>query len=234
MGARSGRGALCGAAGMLVLVRISRGEGGEYMKIAKITTLLGAIGAIGLFGMTAPAVRADISPSAFGTADLGGGLTRFDYEITVSSTQRIETGDYFTIYDFAGYQAGSAVAPANWAISEQNLGIDVTGQDDSADADSASIPNLTFTYTGVPTINGEVVLGTFSATTDLSGPVVAVADKFSGRGTQKLTGLKNGNTTNLLLPSASTVPEPISMALLLPGLAPVAMAIRRRRKSDRA
>jgi hypothetical protein len=61
------------------------------------------------------------------------------------------TGSYVTIYDIAGYYAGSLVSPTNWYCTAQ-----LNGQTPSnvIVTDSASIVNVTCTYTGAPVLTG--------------------------------------------------------------------------------
>lgn len=60
------------------------------------------------------------------------------------------TGSYVTIYDIAGY-AGSLVSPTNWTCTAQLTG---TTPSNVTVADSASIFNVTCTYTGAPVLTG--------------------------------------------------------------------------------
>jgi hypothetical protein len=89
------------------------------------------------------------------TAD--GSDFRWSYTASVGSGIRVQTGDYFTIYDFGGLDGG-AIAPAGWTFSTA-----VTGPVPIllAPADDSTIPNVTFMYTGASII-GPASLGTFS------------------------------------------------------------------------
>jgi len=171
------------------------------------------------------AARADILP-ALGdptVTPLGGGLFQYDYHPFVSTTQRVETDDYFTIYDFPGLI--SASGPAGWTNSIQNTGITPLVLPN----DSASIPNVTFTRTG-GVIVGETPLGTFSLVSSYTNPVFQM-NNWAGRGTDIDSGFKNANLTNVKVPTTAPpaeTPEPGTMALLGLGAAPLFGRLRRR------
>ena len=67
-------------------------------------------------------------------------------------------GTFFTIYDFTGYIAGSAIVPPGWKLSVQLTGHTPSSQRPS---DNSKLQNLTFYYTG-PDIPGPAGLGDFS------------------------------------------------------------------------
>ena len=70
--------------------------------------------------------------------------------------------EYFTIYDFNGYIAGSAVARGSnlWDISEQDTNITPSHIALGAD-DDPLIANVAFTYVGTADVAGGSELGTF-------------------------------------------------------------------------
>jgi hypothetical protein len=177
------------------------------MRFIKTLTLAGALG-LGLLAVGGGAARADILPGAGDPTviSLGGGLFQYDYHPFVSSTQRVENGDYFTIYDFPGLTM-ALVLPI----------------------DSGSIPNVTFTYAG-PNIVGQQNLGIFSLVSTWTNPVFQMRN-FAGRGTDIDSNFKNANLTNVKVPTTrpeTTVPEPGTMALLGLGAAPLLGKLRRR------
>src|SRR5205823_5999434 len=51
-----------------------------------------------------------------------GDKYRWTYAIVLPSDSQLRTGDYFTIYDFGGYAAGSNVQPADWSFSASKVG----------------------------------------------------------------------------------------------------------------
>ena len=74
-------------------------------------------------------------------------------------------GTFITIYDFAGYIAGSCSGPSGWTCTTQNLGFT---PDSVLPGDDSRTPNITWTYTSGPTLLGQASgldLGRFSAQT---------------------------------------------------------------------
>jgi PEP-CTERM motif-containing protein len=96
------------------------------------------------------------------------GVYTWNYSVSVASDETLTTsgsvtrstppGTFFTIYDIVGYVASSASAPAGWSVSVQLLGITPSGANVT---DSASLENVTWTYTG-SNVAGPTVLSGFS------------------------------------------------------------------------
>lgn len=175
------------------------------------------------------AVKADIIPVFEGSAPNGGNTT-FSYTASVASGSRVNTGDYFTIYDFNGYVAGSEFAPADWAISVQNSGVTPAGQ---LLTDDAAVVNLTFTYTGLPTLFGPINpvggVGAFGA--DSTTAAIKALGQYASETHKHNPGQPDNNTLQsnqgfVVTPAA--VPETSSLMLLLPGLVPLGIMMRRR------
>jgi len=182
------------------------------------------------------AVKADIVPS-FNVATPVGGGTEFSYSIDISGGSKITnaansngTGaSFFTIYDFNGYVAGSAFAPADWDISIQNVGITPSGQ---LIVDDASVVNITFTYTGAAVV-GPVThfegTGAFGAVS--TNAATKPFGQYTSHTIKNNPGHPDNNTNQsnqgfLVTPAA--VPEASSLMLLLPGLVPLGVMLRRR------
>lgn len=100
-----------------------------------------------------------------------GGATVFNYSAKIASGDSIVAGDFFRIYDFGGYVAGSAVAPLGWAVTVSNLDLPPLTLSLSH-GDDAAIPNLTFTYVGTTPITGGADVAGFSAISPYNGAVV--------------------------------------------------------------
>ena len=92
------------------------------------------------------AVHADIIPSFAGTSAGGGTNTVWNYTINITSDQQVMTGDFFTIYDFGPFVAGSATQPAGWTFSSSLV---TTPPANTNPPDNPSLANLTWTYAGV-------------------------------------------------------------------------------------
>src|SRR5438034_9279056 len=128
-------------------------------RFVKALMLAGTIG-IGLMAVNAPA-RADIIPQLTLTSPspvIGGFL--WEYDATLTHEQFLKSGDFFTIYDFAGLLPMSNSQPANWMFSSANVGRTPGAV---TIVDNPGLPNLTWKYTGPDTSNGPTDLGIFSA-----------------------------------------------------------------------
>jgi hypothetical protein len=170
------------------------------------------LAAIGLFAMPTPAT-AGLLPTGWSVTPEAGNY-RWAYAIVMPTDSQLKTGDYFTIYDFNGYVAGTAVSPSTeWSFSTQNIGLTpplVLPNDDP------NLPNLSWTYTG-PTINvGQVGLGNFMATSMYQ---TAIESFFTARTHRASDGKVDTNitTTDVPVPGAG-VPEPATMVLAALGL----------------
>ena len=183
--------------------------------------------------MAGSAVKADIIP-LFNAATVVAGGCEFSYNVNIADGSRVNTGDYFTIYDFNGLASGSEFAPIDWSISEQLTGITPAGVDPSAfSGDSAGVMNITFTYIGIPTLFGPIApvsgtgaFGAVSATCITSGlgTYASHAHKSNPGSPDDNTVQANGGFT--VTPAA--VPETSSLMLLVPGLVPLSIMLRRR------
>src|SRR5205807_10629592 len=129
----------------------------NHTKFMRKAYLLGLV-AIGASILTA---RGDIIPTLSSTAPAVGGFT-LNYSANVTVDETVNTGDFFTIYDFGAIAPGSNMQPTGWTFSQALLGptpalVNAT--------DNPSILNLTWTYNGAAPISGSAVLGIFSVIT---------------------------------------------------------------------
>lgn len=182
---------------------------------------LGAI-TLGCFAFAAAPAKANLLPFLSTTSPNLDGTTTFNYSVSLSTDERIDGAGsgytaFFTIYDFAGYVAGSIVAPTNWSASAQLVGqtpVGVTVPDDP------NVWNLTFTYTGAATITGigQTFTG-FSAESIYSQ--VNNNGAFSQQST-KNAGPSSGGRDFGAGPESvpmSSVPEPSTLLMLGTGIA---------------
>lgn len=143
-----------------------------------------------------------------------GANTIFTYGIAVPSGDSIATGDFFRIYDFNGYIAGSITAPAGW-VATVALSNPVPPPDVVLNhGDDPAIENLIFTYTGSNPLLFGTVLSGFSATTSNVGlspnPKNAVAE-FTNTSAPNI-GASDPYRTDISVPSTTAaIPEPASM-----------------------
>jgi len=161
--------------------------------------------------------RAGLLPVSVTTAPEGD-FYRWTYSLTLPTETMLRSGDYFTIYDFAGYRPGSMTAPANWTGTSAERGPVPPGLLPS----DTNLPNLTWTYTGPTITAGAADLGTFSA---LSPYQVSTEGPFTARTHRTSDGLPDANITTTTVP-VPQVPEPST--LLLAGLGLPALGFARR------
>ena len=174
--------------------------------------------ALCLAGFAVP-LSANILPSLTSSGPSGID-TVFNYEINIGSDERLDPSGmgnqaYFTIYDFAGYVAGSAIAPAGWTITAQNVGVTPAG---ILPPDDPNVVNLTFSYVGSSTIigTGQNVAG-FSA---LSTDALETSGYFSQQATKNIgptAGQRDAGLGPIELPTGET-PEPRTLLLFGVGL----------------
>ncbi len=111
-------------------------------------------------GATILAANGDIIPTLNPTppsATAGGFL--WNYQVNVTVDQMVKPGDFFTIYDFGSFTAGSNLQPAGWAFSSANSGVNPSLVNMT---DNPSLANLTWQYEGATPINGAQLIGQFS------------------------------------------------------------------------
>jgi hypothetical protein len=173
---------------------------------------------VAAFGICSQAQAGLIPTNVTITPD--GGNFRWTYAVVVTTDVHVQTGDFFTIYDFGGLVMGpgntlsNVVTPAGWAVSSNLTGTTPPG---TTPGDNGSVPNLTFTYTG-PTITGQVGLGNFWAISTFNNS--ASAD-FTSLTQTNVGGRTEANITTTSVPVPGNVnktPEPATWAMFGLGL----------------
>jgi uncharacterized repeat protein (TIGR01451 family) len=122
-----------------------------------------------------------------------------------SNVQCNPAGTFFTIYDVAGFQGVQGPLPANWTFSIHPTGLTPSTIVTNS-FDSASLVNVTFTYSGPVFAPGLLTsLGSFQIISSLG--TVSPVGHFSSQATNNLSGPANGNTDQIW--GLVTVPSPL-------------------------
>jgi PEP-CTERM motif len=184
-----------------------------------------AVAVAALAGGTANAGLLPTSVTIFPDA----GNYRWQYAIVLPTDMKLQSGNYFTVYDFAGLVDGSVVTPdGNWTATVQNVGTTPVLLNP---IDDPSIPNLVFTYTGPTIPAGQIGLGNFMATS-IFGERKEV--NFTAETNRTSDGLKDSNITSTDAPTGQVIenpiPEPATMLLAGLGLPLLGLARLRKKK----
>jgi len=146
------------------------------------------------------------------------GNVTYTYRAELTGNSQVQTGDFFTVYDFDGFIAGTQNSSGgfNPTLTSQSgtqlLGINAVL---TAPNDDATVPNLTWQYTG-STITTNGVLGLFSARSIYN---TATLDNYTSEDHQFNTTLNTyvpaGNVSTVTVPAergGQTFPLPLPAA----------------------
>lgn len=177
--------------------------------IARMFVVAAATGAA--IAMSAGSANAGLLPVSV-TVQPESGNFRWTYSVVLPTDMKLQSGSYFTIYDFAGYQAGSGgVMSAQpdetysgyWTVSTSKTG---PTPDGVSPLDDPNLDNLTFMYDGPTIPSGQMTLGNFVATSAYE----ATADSFfTATNPRAADGVIDSNITTTLAPVGQPIPGPI-------------------------
>jgi len=135
---------------------------------------------------------------------------------------------FWTLYDISGF-TGNVVLPADWTFTAQLTGVD--GVDPSSFAgDNPGLWNVTFNYVGAATVIGPADLGIFGVNSTVCN-VGKDLVTFTGQSVKNVAPIDTKLGNGGFIEGPAAVPETSSLMLLLPGLVPLGIMVRRRRKA---
>jgi hypothetical protein len=159
---------------------------------------------LALLGSAVLVARGDIIPTLSSVTGSSPNFT-WNYSANVTVDQTVNTGDFFTIYDFGSIAPGSNTQPTGWTFSQALLGPTAAL---TAPTDNPNILNLTWTYSGTTPIVGSAALGMFSVITSTD----QLKDgQFTAQGTRNSGPNAGTKVSNI---GVVSVPVPESTALL--------------------
>lgn len=191
--------------------------------------ILGAVAALAMTGTAQAAVQLSLD-----SATPSGSNFQYSYSGHVTPQIGFATGDQLVIVDFAGYVPGSisssipdiTASISNTLPAGLSLGGSLT--------DSATLPDLVFTYTGADfhTTGGPFPPGfDFTGLTALSSIGTTVNGGFAVSGVTNNganAGVSFTDSGRVDVPLASAVPEPAIWAMLMTGFFGLGLMLRRK------
>lgn len=145
--------------------------------------------------------RGDIIPTLDSVTGSAPNFT-WNYAANVTVNQTVQTGDFFTIYDFSSIMPTTTTQPSGWTFSTALVGPTAPL---TTPTDNPSLWNITWTYSGAP-IAGSASLGIFSVVTSTDQLKMG---QFTAQGTKSNdpAGTKVSNIGSVTVP----VPEPSAL-----------------------
>lgn len=190
--------------------------------------------ALSAFALTlAPAAWADIIPVYVpGSSTPLSGIFAYNLNFatgtdpsTSQPASRLVSGNFLTLYDIPGIV--SAIAPAGWGFTIQNIGVTAAG---TAPTDNVN-SNVTFTYNGANVTTDTSYMG-FTITSSTARSVASY--NYTGQDI-KNAGSNAGSSIGFIgfvdTPiNTSAIPEPATVGLIGVSLFGLGMGLRRKRR----
>ena len=123
---------------------------------------------------------------------------RWTYAIVLPTDMKLQSGNYFTIYDFHGYVPGGESAPEGWTFGASKVG---PTPDRLSPKDDPEAFNLSWTYNGQTIPSGQIGLGNFWANSTLGEVSTA---SFTALTNRTSDGLIDRNITATDVPKAQS------------------------------
>lgn len=186
---------------------------------------------VGAGSASAMSILVDVGSPVI-TSVVGG--FKWDYAVSVTSSATVQTGDFFVLIDFSGFN-GTHTEPVGWTESVELVTPPITGLSGTvlAAGDDAGTPNIRWTYTGLTTIAAGSPLGHFTANSvqnkRMAGNLVAQDHNFNPGSASD--GLVDVNSQSVDVPAAIPLPGVAAAGMGLFGVVGGGSLLRRRRQA---
>lgn len=190
-----------------------------------IWVMLSAV--LGLVAVCNGEARASFTIKADSGSPSGNLPYTYGYTATLASGDTLNTGDFFRIYDFQGFD-GVVTTPVGWSFSKAYTNPAPPPNVLLQHGDDPGLLNLIWTYTGTSNvISGPVSISGFAAQSVVG---TTVTKDFVGRVTATgSSGVYNDSVGSILVPGGGVLPPPVGVpeptAMISSGLGLVVLGL---------